>query len=241
MLKKNALEQGLVGNDQWEGFSIDLMNELSDNLGFNYELKQVADSRHGTESDDGTWNGMIGEVVNGRADIATGDLTITKDRSEVVDFTVPTMNLGVSILFKKPEGKPTPLDLLHFDIEFGCPGRGSTRQFFNRSEIAAYKRLSMRMEENQSNFVRSGKEGVDKVKAGNFALLMESPTIEYNVQKDKELMQVGGLLNSKNYAMAVPLGSPLRRALNQGILRLQESGKLVQIKDKWWSPVNKAW
>lgn len=36
------------------------------------------------------------------ADVAVGDLTISLDREKVVDFTMPFMNLGISILFKKP-------------------------------------------------------------------------------------------------------------------------------------------
>lgn len=36
------------------------------------------------------------------ADIAVASLTITYSRSEVIDFTVPYMHLGISILYKKP-------------------------------------------------------------------------------------------------------------------------------------------
>lgn len=38
-----------------------------------------------------------------KADIAVVDLTITYEREQVVDFTIPFMNTGISILFKKPE------------------------------------------------------------------------------------------------------------------------------------------
>jgi ABC-type amino acid transport substrate-binding protein len=64
---------------------------------------------------------------------------------------------------------------------------------------------------------------------------MESPSIEYIVQRNCDLVQIGGLLNSKNYGLAVAQNSPLRKILSQGILHLQETGVLVQIKDKWWS------
>ncbi|KAG8193456.1 hypothetical protein JTE90_005103 [Oedothorax gibbosus] len=37
------------------------------------------------------------------ADIAIGDLTITAVREEAVDFTMPFMTLGISIVFKKTE------------------------------------------------------------------------------------------------------------------------------------------
>ncbi|GIY40054.1 glutamate receptor ionotropic, kainate 3 [Caerostris darwini] len=40
-----------------------------------------------------------------KADMAIADLTITYVREEAVDFTMPFMNLGISILFKKPTKK----------------------------------------------------------------------------------------------------------------------------------------
>lgn len=48
-------------------------------------------------------------MVNKVADIAVVDLTITSKRAEAVDFTLPFMNTGISILFKKPTTKVTTL------------------------------------------------------------------------------------------------------------------------------------
>lgn len=43
------------------------------------------------------------------ADLAIGDLSITYSRERAVDFTMPFMNLGISILFKKPEKQTPPM------------------------------------------------------------------------------------------------------------------------------------
>ena len=37
-----------------------------------------------------------------RADIAITDLTINYERESAVDFTMPFMNMGVTIIYKKP-------------------------------------------------------------------------------------------------------------------------------------------
>ncbi|XP_030749785.1 glutamate receptor ionotropic, kainate 2-like [Sitophilus oryzae] len=103
-MNKEASEQ-LVGNDRYEGFSIDLIEELAKLEGFNYTFVVQADGKNGNK-ENGRWTGMIGEVVEGRADMAITDLTITSDRAEAVDFTSPFMNLGVSILFQKPSKAP---------------------------------------------------------------------------------------------------------------------------------------
>lgn len=90
------------GNAQFEGYAIDLIDELSLILNFKYEIRLCKDGAYGRENEDGTWNGMIGELLRDEADMAIVDLTITRKREKVVDFTLPFMTTGVSILFTKP-------------------------------------------------------------------------------------------------------------------------------------------
>ncbi len=49
-----------------EGFIPDLLSRLSQDMGFEYEIYFVPDARYGSLSPEGEWNGMIGEVVNGK-------------------------------------------------------------------------------------------------------------------------------------------------------------------------------
>ena len=62
--------------------------------------------------------------------------------------------------------------------------------------------------ESQKNdvFTKSSTEGVEKVKQGGYAYLMESTSIDYVVQQNCNLMQVGGLLDAKGYGIATPMG-----------------------------------
>ena len=57
----------------------------------------------------GEWNGLMGELLAQKADLAIADLTITYEREQAVDFSMPFMNLGISILYKKPQKKPPDL------------------------------------------------------------------------------------------------------------------------------------
>ena len=61
MLKKS--DKALVGNDRFEGFCIDLLKELSNILGFTYEIRLVPDGKYGSQDDKGQWNGMIRELI----------------------------------------------------------------------------------------------------------------------------------------------------------------------------------
>ena len=46
-----------------------------------------------------------GELLDQKADLVVADITITYEREQGVDFTMPFMNLGVTILYKKPNKK----------------------------------------------------------------------------------------------------------------------------------------
>jgi ionotropic glutamate receptor len=56
-----------------------------------------------------------------------------------------------------------------------------------------------------SPFVDGNPEGITRVKKskGSYAYFMESVSIEYNTQRDCSLTQLGGLLDSKGYGIAL--------------------------------------
>ncbi|XP_070825459.1 probable glutamate receptor [Chaetodon trifascialis] len=84
-----------------EGYCIDLISQLSKKLGFKYKLHLVKDNRYGTMDASGNWNGMIGEVIKGEADLALAPLTLTAVREQVVDMTTPFMQTGIGFILRK--------------------------------------------------------------------------------------------------------------------------------------------
>ncbi|KAM8927651.1 glutamate receptor U1-like [Pelodytes ibericus] len=91
----------MQSGSEMEGFCVDLLSELSKSLGFNYTMSAVKDGRYGAKDQDGNWNGMVGEIVRKEADLAVAPLTITSARENVISFTKPFMQTGISILLRK--------------------------------------------------------------------------------------------------------------------------------------------
>ncbi|XP_077465050.1 glutamate receptor 1-like isoform X4 [Stigmatopora argus] len=119
MLKTN--HEKLVGNDKYEGYIVELAAEIAKHVGYQYKLKVVSDGKYGARDPESKmWNGMVGELVYGKADVAVAPLTITLVREEVIDFSKPFMSLGISIMIKKPtKSKPgvfSFLDPLAYEI-----------------------------------------------------------------------------------------------------------------------------
>ena len=69
---------------------------------------------------------------------------------------------------------------------------------------------------------------------GKYAFFMESTSLEYQIERNCELTQVGGLLDSKSYGVALTRNSRLRAPVSSAIIRLQESGVIAKLKRKWW-------
>ena len=63
---------------------------------------------------------------------------------------------------------------------------------------------------------------------------MESTNVEYIVERNCDLTQIGSLLDSKGYGIALPPNSPFRTPLSSAILQLQEGGQLHMLKEKCW-------
>ncbi|XP_078033196.1 glutamate receptor ionotropic, kainate 2 [Augochlora pura] len=121
------------------------------------------------------------------------------------------------------------------DIAYGTLDSGSTMTFFRDSMIETYKKMWRFMENKKpSVFVPTYEEGIQRVLQGDYAFLMESTMLDYIVQRDCNLTQIGGLLDSKGYGIATPMGSPWRDKISLAILELQEKGEIQMLYDKWW-------
>ncbi|CAG5107935.1 Similar to Grik2: Glutamate receptor ionotropic, partial [Cotesia congregata] len=121
------------------------------------------------------------------------------------------------------------------EISYGTLEGGSTMTFFRDSKIGIYQKMWRFMEAKRSSlFVSSYEEGIKRVLEGNYAFLMESTMLDYAVQRDCNLTQIGGLLDSKGYGIATPKGSPWRDKISLAILELQEKGVIQILYDKWW-------
>ncbi|XP_012251025.2 glutamate receptor ionotropic, kainate 2-like isoform X2 [Athalia rosae] len=355
MLKESATME--TGNDRYEGFGIDIIQEVAKKLGFNYTFVESDEVYGSKDPATGEFDGLIRKIMDGVADLAICDLTITADRQEAVDFTMPFMNLGISILFVKP--RPAGSSLFAFlspysievwlyttaayvvvslllwvvgrlcpdewtnpypcieeprelenqlslkncfwflagafmqqgseiapiglstrmvagswwffcliitqaytanlaaflvieskqvliknvedlatnqhGIKYGAKASGSTIDFFKASTHPTYKKMYEYMRENADEVLMGRNDlGVAKVLEGGYAFFMESSSIAYEAERKCDLDEVGSLLDSKGYGIAMKKFSPYRNALSTTILTLQETGVLKDLENKWW-------
>uniref|UniRef100_A0A8C4YK11 Glutamate receptor n=1 Tax=Gopherus evgoodei TaxID=1825980 RepID=A0A8C4YK11_9SAUR len=104
MRRAGAQAPGGAG-EQYEGFCVDMLHELAGILKFRFELRLVEDGLYGAPEANGSWTGMVGELINRKADLAVAAFTITAEREKVIDFSKPFMTLGISILYRVHMGR----------------------------------------------------------------------------------------------------------------------------------------
>jgi len=127
-------------------------------------------------------------------------------------------------------------------IKYGLSEDGSTASFFRTSKISPYSKMWQVMSNDPKVFLGL-LDGIRRVNGtdphtdedDHYAYFTESSTIEYLVERNCELAQVGGLLDNKGYGIALPPDSPWVSQLNQQLLHMQERGELAALKEKWWS------
>ncbi|XP_041759595.2 glutamate receptor ionotropic, kainate 3 [Coregonus clupeaformis] len=121
-------------------------------------------------------------------------------------------------------------------IEYGVVKDGATMSFFKKSKVSTFEKMWAFMSSKQStSLVKSIEDGIQRVLKSDYALLMESTTIDYITRQNCNLTQVGGIIDSKGYGIGTPMGSPYRDKVTIAILSILEDGRLHMLKEKWWS------
>ncbi|CAG2102628.1 unnamed protein product, partial [Medioppia subpectinata] len=106
--------------------------------------------------------------------------------------------------------------------------------FAQNSNHSTYQRMFNTMESNPDVYIRNVDQAKDRVRKGGYAYLMESSTLEYEIERDCDLIQIGSWLDNKGYGIATPPDSPYRTPLSNAIVVLQDRGILYNIRQKWW-------
>ncbi|GLI61922.1 hypothetical protein VaNZ11_004447 [Volvox africanus] len=97
----------------FRGLLIDLLNKVltNSNISNPYEIYESPTNAGGTLSN-GTWNGVVGELVTRRADIALFPLTRTGSRLTSIDCTYSYYDAGLALLVGDGRISPGPLSVL---------------------------------------------------------------------------------------------------------------------------------
>lgn len=106
--KRDPISKRVMLNENnqpiYEGYCIDFINALADAMKFSYELVLPTSGLFGEKLADGrSFDGVVGDLIEGETEIVVAALKMTAEREEFVDFVAPYFEqTGISIVMKKP-------------------------------------------------------------------------------------------------------------------------------------------
>jgi polar amino acid transport system substrate-binding protein len=196
------------------GFDIDLMRMVAEEAGFEVEFKNTA------------WDGIFAGLGNENYDAVISSVTITEERKENMDFSVPYLNAGQVLIVRKETTGVTTLEDLKGErvgAQIGTTGSMEVNKV-DGVELRNYDELGLAIEDLANGRI----EGVvaDTPIAADYALQNDN-------YKDK-LKITGEPFTEEYYGVAVKKGNTeVLEMINEGLEKVLDSGKVEELKDKW--------
>ncbi|MBU9672443.1 transporter substrate-binding domain-containing protein [Planococcus sp. CP5-4] len=200
---------------EYTGIDIDLINAIAENQGFEIEFNPM------------DFGGIIPALQADQLDVAIAGMSITDERKEIVDFSDPYFDAGLSLVVAEDNSDITSLE----DLEGKTVAvkSGTTGAQFARDNEDEYGYEISQFEDSPSMF--------QEVSNGNADVLLEDyPVIAYAIaESELALKTVGERLTGDQYGIAVLKGenAELLEQINAGLQELRDSGEYDEILNKY--------
>lgn len=202
-------------NGEYVGIDVDLIHAIAEDQGFEVELQAM------------DFKGIIPALQAGQLDVSMGGMSITDERKNVVDFSEPYFEAGVSLVVNKDTT----------DIQKVEDLKGK-RVAVKKGTVGANYATSIEPEIGFEivQFDDSPAMFLDVQNGNSVALFEDYPVISYAIaQQDLPLTIIGDRLNDDKYGIGVLKGEnqEVLGKINEGLENLKESGEYQEILDKY--------
>lgn len=202
--------------EEWTGIDGDVWREIEDRTGWTVEIKQVA------------FDGLIGELDTGRADVASNHMELTEERqSQALPSTPYSSEAAVFQILEENSAE------LQSEEDFevvGVKSGGSTTQRV-QDELAEEYGFEVRTYQENAELFNDLVQG--RVDAVVFA---ESSMQDYSEKIDAQMVRAGEPIAISNVAMLLQdneEGQVLKEELDAVIQEMVDDGTIAEITKKW--------
>ena len=191
------------------GIDVEICQAIADELGRNLVIEDMA------------FDSIITSVYTGKADLGAAGMTITEDRLQSIDFSIPYATATQVIIVPNDSEITSPDDLVgkKIGVQLGTTGDIYSEDIED-AEIERYNK---------------GYEAVQALIQGKIdAVIIDNEPAKVYVGKNPELKIVDEAFTYEEYAIAISKNNPeLLAEVNAAITKLKESGKLDEIVNKY--------
>lgn len=203
-------EQGKAPN--YEGFDIDVVNEIAERLGLKVEYKDTA------------FDTIFRDQAQGKFDMVASATTITPDREKQVDFSDPYYEAQQALVVPPGSEIRTTADLS--GVTVGTQDGTTGEEYAN--------------DETDAGQVRGFPEGPDALNAltnGQVeAVILDKPVVQDAIEKGQSEIEIAETIPTEElYGFAFAEDNDaLREAVNGVLVEMKEDGTLEQIYEEWF-------
>ncbi|WMT55905.1 transporter substrate-binding domain-containing protein [Truepera radiovictrix] len=195
------------------GFDVDVMNAICERINCVAQFQTTA------------WDGIFAALANGEFDMVASGVSITPEREQIVDFTIPYYEVSQAIAVRVGDEDLTIADFEEGNLVLGA--QTGTTNAMTAERLAGRERT--RLYDTFATAIQALLTGdvdgvvIDDVTADAFAA-------QYAGQLVVSIREVA---SGDQLGFVVPQGDPLVDALNAGIEMIQADGTLDALVQKW--------
>ena len=200
------------GKTNYIGMDLDLVDNLSDKLGFTYEITDMS------------FAGLVGALQTDRADFVCSGISPTEERLESIDFSVSYYYPGIAVISKK-DSQFTDIESIKGKTIIVGFGTTYENWAMNNIEGAEVKAMDGTPAVVQEVKIGRGEAGIlDANQAAEF--IKENPELQFNVleyDRSKE----------NSFAIAFQKDSELVEIFDAELNKMLENGEMDELIVKW--------
>jgi polar amino acid transport system substrate-binding protein len=202
------------------GWEYDFMADLADRLNIEVAYANVS------------WDAMIPAVAEGQYDLGMTGITITDERREQVDFSVPYMRSEMFMLVRGDEDRFADAASFAAFADGLIGSQAGTTPFY----VAVYDVLDGDEANPRIRLFETFGAAVQALRTGDVDLVLTDGTAGqgYVDASDGALKLVGGPLGTEDFGFIFPKGSDLVAPFDAAIAAARADGTLEALNVKWF-------
>ena len=202
------------------GFDVDVVNAVCERINCVAEFQTTA------------WDGIFPALAAGEFDMVASGVTITDERDQVVDFTVPYFEVDQAITVTVGNSDRTLEDFtaedsdLTLGAQVGTTNAATAEQLVGRDKVRLYDDFNSAIQ----GLINGDVDGV----------MIDDVTAEAFVQQyaGELVVNIREVESGDKLGFAVQEGDPLVDSLSAGIEAIRADGTLDELIDEWFRSGN---
>lgn len=202
--------------DKVVGFDVDFINAVAKEAGYEVEVKHTG------------WDAMFVEIEDEISDLAVAAITITDDRKESYDFSVPYYASSNMILVPEGSDVKSVEDLKDkvISVQNGTTGQEAAEGVLgvNHKNIKKFEDINLAI--------------LELVNGGADAVIADKPVLEGYVKSNPDqklvLIEDEGAFTTDYLGIMFPKGSELKADFDEAVKKVLDNGKYAEVYKEWF-------